>query len=85
MDERLVINLETARNGQCADTLFNSPTLGKEDEALGELGALNDLYDTMCPGLNSVDEPILVAAIDDYGFDPGAEPDQPFDQRDTTV
>ncbi|CAK0743562.1 hypothetical protein CCP1ISM_170005 [Azospirillaceae bacterium] len=85
MDEHLVINLKTARNCQCSDALFNSPTIGKEDETIGELWALNDFYDTMCPDLNSVDEPILVATIDDYGFDPGAEPDQPFDQRDTAI
>ncbi len=39
MDESLVIDLEAARDGQGANALFNSPALGQEDEAFGEVGA----------------------------------------------
>ena len=85
MEQGFIVEFEPAGNRQRADGLLDFPASGQEHEAFGEIWPFDHLDDPICSRLHGLDEKRLVAAIDDYGFNPRAKADQPLDQRDAAV
>ena len=85
MDQRFVVGLRPPRDRQRPKALFYPPAFWQEHEAFGEVGTLDDLNDAVRHPPHSLDERVLLAAVDHHGLNPWTSPDQAFDKWHTAI
>ena len=84
MEQRFIVDLEAARARENANALLDPPSFRQENKALRPLWSKNHLDRTFQSGLNGIDEPFLVPAIDDNGLHPGIKAHQTLDQGEAS-